>query len=262
MADQELGLRLKTDSDVPEAMGKAQKATVSFQKQVEDIQKKFSTAFKDIFLGFTAPMVIIQNVIGYIQDSIAKAKQDAKDGLDLLAQGETIYANEDEKKTAAFFKRKAQIDEERRLVEKGREEMTKQILENQGGQFRDFELPGKYIQQLKGGSATLSSLSKDKDVQRYAQEYFSKTDAGRRILESLGVKDSEPLKPGSFNPQGVNAVVGMGANAALQAQFEQLDEARKQTMLLEQIAQTGGNLPADFTKSNNVAPSRSDTLNR
>ena len=42
-----------------EAMGKAKAATVSFSKQVEDIQKKFSSSFKDIFLGFLAPMVLI-----------------------------------------------------------------------------------------------------------------------------------------------------------------------------------------------------------
>lgn len=262
MADQELGLRLKTTSDVPEQMGKAKSSVVSFAKQVEDIQKKFSTAFKDIFLGFTAPMVILQNVIGYIQDSIAKAKQEAKDGLDLLAKGETIYANEEEKKTAAFFKRKAQIEEEQKLVQKGKEEMTKQILENEGGQFKDFELPQKYVQQLKAGSTTIAGLSKDKDVQRYAQEYFSKTDAGRRILKSLGITDSEEPKSSYKSPDGVNAVVGMGNNAAMQALLDSLEEQRKQTMLLEQIAQSGGTLPSDFTKPSTAAPSRSYLLTK
>jgi hypothetical protein len=254
MADAELTAKLKVDNEVPQAMDKAKSATVSFAKQVEDIQKKFSTAFKDIFLGFTAPMVILNNVISYISDAMAKAKQDAKDGLDLLAQGETIYANEEEKKTAAFFKRKNQIDEERRLVEKGREEITKQILANEGGQFRDFELPQKYVQQLKTGTKTMSQLAADKDVQKYATEYFTKTDAGKRILESLGVTEETP-KSNYTAPAGINAVVGMGANAALDAMNAQLEEQRKQTALLEQIANPGG-IPENFT-GDRTAPSRS-----
>jgi hypothetical protein len=256
MADAELTAKLKVDNEVPQAMDKAKSATVSFAKQVEDIQKKFSTAFKDIFLGFTAPMVILNNVISYISDAMAKAKQDAKDGLDLLAQGETIYANEEEKKTAAFFKRKNQIDEERRLVEKAREEMTKQILANEGGQFRDFELPQKYVQQLSSGSTTMAKLAADKDVQKYAQDYFSKTDAGKRILASLGVSEEGPKPTSTYSaPQGVNAVVGMGANAALDAMNAQLEEQRKQTALLEQIANPGG-IPENFT-GDRTAPSRS-----
>ena len=60
---QTLEVNIKTTNDVPAAMDKAKTATVSFAKQVEDVQKKFSTAFKDIFLGFVAPMVLLQNVI-------------------------------------------------------------------------------------------------------------------------------------------------------------------------------------------------------
>ena len=55
----------------------------------------------------------------------------------------------------------------------------------------------------------------------------------------------------------------MGNNAAVQAQLDQLDESRKQTMLLEQIASAGGNLPSDFTKgsgTSTAAPSRSYLL--
>ena len=70
---QSLELNIKTTSDVPQAMDKAKTATVSFGRQVEDIQRKFSTAFKDIALGFVAPMVIFQNIISSIKDDIEKA---------------------------------------------------------------------------------------------------------------------------------------------------------------------------------------------
>lgn len=264
MADQELGLRLKTTSDVPEQMGKAKSATVSFAKQVEDIQKKFSTAFKDIFLGFTAPMVILQSVIGYIQGEIEQARRDAKEGLDLIAKGESRYASAEESRAASFFKRKKEIDEEIALVKKGREEITKQILSNEGGQFKDFQLPDKYVKQLSQGSVTLQGLSANADVQKYAMEYFSKTDAGKRILDSMGesLKSNTPTSNYSA-PQGVNAVVGMGNNAAVEALNATLEENRKQTMLLEQIANSGSYTPPDFTKpASSAAPSRSYLLTK
>jgi len=51
----------------------------------------------------------------------------------------------------------------------------------------------------------------------------------------------------------------------MEAMNAQLDESRKQTMLLEQIASTNGNLPSDFTKgsgTSTAAPSRSYLLTK
>ena len=84
---QDLTVNIKTTSDVPQAMDRAKSATVGFGKQVEDIQKKFSTGFKDIFLGFTAPMILIQSAISYMSAQMEQARRDAKEGLDLIAQG-------------------------------------------------------------------------------------------------------------------------------------------------------------------------------
>lgn len=261
MSDADLKANIAVSTDVEQATKKTSNAVVSMQKQMEDVQRKFSTAAKDIFLGFFAPMAILQTAISYITDKIAQAKQDAKDGIELISQGETVYSNAEEAKAAAFFKRKKQLDDEKKLVIAGREEITKQILENQGGQFKDFELPSKYVQLLKGGSETMASLSANKEVQKLAFDYFTSTDAGKRILDSMGAKDTTQAV--SYKaPEGVNAVVGMGHNAALQAQLDQLEEQRKQTMLLEQIAQSGGTLPSDFTKTNNVAPSRAALLTK
>ena len=254
MADQELGIKVKTTSDVPEAMGKAKVATVSFAKQVEDIQKKFSTAFKDIFLGFTAPMVLLQGAIQAISAAMEKAKQDAKEGIDLIAQGETRFASSEEAKAGAFFKRKKELDDEKKLVEAGRADITKKILENEGGMFRDFELPEQYIRRLREGSASIASLSKDPEVQRMAVEYFTKTDAGRKITESLG-PTSGP-KAGDFKgPEGFGNVIGVGPNPVIEAMNLQLDEARKTNALLEKIAGDPG-----ATSWMNSTPSRAALL--
>lgn len=254
MADQELGIKVKTTSDVPEAMGKAKVATVSFAKQVEDIQKKFSTAFKDIFLGFTAPMIIVQNVIQAISAAMEKAKQDAKEGIDLIAQGETRFASSEEAKAAAFFKRKKELEDEKKLVEAGRADITKQILKNEGGMFKDFELPEQYIRRLREGSASIASLSKDPEVQRMAVEYFTKTDAGRKITESLG-PTSGPKAADFKGPEGFGNVIGVGANPVLEAQAALLTEAQKTNALLEKIAGDPG-----ATSWMNSTPSRAALL--
>ena len=211
---QSLELNIKTTSDVPQAMDKAKSATVSFGKQVEDIQKKFSTAFKDIFLGFTAPMVLLQSAISYISAAMAEAKQNAKDGLDLISQGKSAFSSAEEAKAAAFFKRKKELDDERKLIEAGRAEITRQILANEGGQFKDFDLPEKYVRQLREGSSTMQSLAQDKEVQRIAVEYFTKTDEGKKLSDSLGL--GAVAKAGDVKDAAIGSgVIGVGASAQI-----------------------------------------------
>lgn len=258
---QSLEVNIKATSDVPQAMDKAKSATVSFSRQVEDIQKKFSTAFKDIFLGFTAPMVLLQGAISYISAAMAEAKQNAKEGLDLISEGKSAFASSEEAKAAAFFKRKKELDDERKLIEAGRQEITRQILANEGGQFKDFNLPEQYVRQLREGSATMQSLTKDKEVQRIALEYFTKTDEGRKLSESLGIGGNGAEGPKSFKaPEGFGNVVGVGANPVIEAMTAQLEETRKQTALLESLnnKSPGGGVPTDFTKT--TQPSRAALL--
>ena len=217
---QSLEVNIKTTSDVPQAMDKAKAATVGFQSQLDAIGKKFSTAFKDIALGFIAPVIILQQVMSYISASISKAKQDAKDGLELIAKGESRFSNPEEAKAAMFFKRRKELQEESKLVTAGRAEITSQVLANEGGIFKDFELPEKFIRQLKEGSTTLDALAKNKEVQGLALEYFNKTDEGRKLSESLGLGASaakaETMKD---SPLG-SGVIGVGASPQIALAME------------------------------------------
>ena len=217
---QSLEVNIKTTSDVPQAMDKAKAATSGFQSQLDAIGKKFSTAFKDIALGFIAPMIILQSIISFISASIAKAKQDAKDGLELIAKGESRFSNPEEAKAAMFFKRRKELQEESKLVTAGRAEITSQVLANEGGMFKDFELPEKFIRQLKEGSTTLDALAKNKEVQGLALEYFNKTDEGRKLSESLGLGASaakaETMKD---SPLG-SGVIGVGASPQIALAME------------------------------------------
>jgi hypothetical protein len=246
---QSLELNIKTTSDVPQAMDKAKAATTGFAKQIEDIQKKFSTSFKDIFLGFTAPMVLIQGAISYISKSIEEAKRNAKEGLDLMATGESRFNTSEESRAAAFFKRKKELEDEKKLIDAGKSEVTRQILKNEGGMFKDFELPEQFQRQLRAG-VSMDTLSQDKEVQRLAMEYFNKTAEGRKLMESLGPEKAAAKSADFKGPEGFSNVVGVGANPVLEAMNAQLEEAKKQTAALERIAAaTPGVLPLDFTKT-------------
>jgi len=251
---------LKGKTTVPEAVDKSKKAVVSFEKQVEDIGKKFSTAFKDIALGFIAPMIIVNNIIGLISNAIAKAKQDAKDGLDVLSKGETTFASTEEKRAALYFKTAKERKEEARLVEEGKKETVGDYAKTARGKkaVEDYVANnrGSFGAQYAKVDPKLAA-GMDKNFMSYMIDDFIRSDEGKKAL-ALQVKTKEFKAP-----DGVNSVVGMGNNAVGQAIMDQLDEARKHTVLLEQIASGGSHTPPDFTKPHqNTSPSRSAYLKK
>ena len=241
MADQELGLRIKTTSDVPEAMGKAKSATVSFGKQAEDIQKKFSTAFKDIFIGFVAPMILVQKALGLITDAIAEANRLAKEGVDIIAKGETKIATNEEAKMAQFLKAKDASEAEAKAVKAGRREMTEKYF---------TETPeGKAILQAENQKRSYEDYVNPKimaDIPKFQQmalEAFLKSEEGKKFQPIF-----EDKKNNFKGPEGFSNVVGVGSNPVMEAMTAQLEEAQKQTALLEKIASPEGGVPKDFTK--------------
>lgn len=228
-------------------MGKAKSATVSFGKQVEDIQKKFSTSFKDIFLGFTAPMVILQGAISAITASIEKAKQDAKEGLDLLAKGETIYATSEEKKMAAFFKAKKLREDEQAQAKAGKEEIARQFLKTDEGWKIGKQVQKETSDIFGNPTVPMSKMPENFVFQQRALEAFLNSPEGKAYKPIF--EDEKNNKAGTFKgPEGFSNVVGVGSNPVMEAMNAQLEEAQKQTALLEKIASPEGGVPKDFTK--------------
>jgi len=245
-------------------MDKAKAATVGFSKQVDDIQKKFSTAFKDIFLGFTAPMVLIQSAIQIISSAIAKAKQDAKEGLDLISKGETIYSNQEERQMAMFFKAKKAREDEIALVQKGKDELARRFMNEteEGKQMRASINSGRVASQQQ--LMTIEEMIAMPGVKEEALKRFLESKEGQayKPIFEQAVKNAAaaPTGPTSFKtPEGFGNVVGVGANPVMEAMTMQLEESRKQTALLENISRgSGGGVPLDFTKS--PIPSRGSML--
>jgi hypothetical protein len=246
MADAELSAKLTTTSDIPQAMDKAKSATVSFSKQMDDIQKKFSTSFKDVFLGFLAPMVLIQGLISFISEETAKAKQAAKDGLDLLAKGETAYANSEEKKMANFIAAKKKREEEQLSAASGKIEIASWYLKTPAGK----ELADDYVKNKMGitpGQREFAmikeGLSANKEIQDLALKAFLASPEGKAYQPIFNDKKDQNFK----GPEGFSNVVGVGANPVMEAMAEQLEIQKQQLAALQEIANKGTS-PTDFTK--------------
>jgi hypothetical protein len=243
---QDLSVNIKTTSDVPQAMDRAKSATVSFSKQVEDIQKKFSTAFKDIFLGFTAPMILLQGAMSMISEAIAKAKQDAKEGLDLLAKGETIYASSEEKKMANFFKAKREREDEMKSVEAGKKELARRFM---------TETPEGKEMQSRFISGAVASQRPIPSLEQMIAMPGVKEEALRRFLDSPEGKEYKPIfedKKAAANfkgPEGFSNVIGVGPNPVMEAMNAQLEETQKQTSLLQSLVDRNPFISSDFTKT-------------
>jgi hypothetical protein len=280
---QDLTVNIKTTSDVPQAMDKAKAATVSFSKQVDDIGRKFSTAFKDIAFALVAPVVLLNSAISFIQSSMEEARRQAKEGLDLISEGESKFASSEETKTAAFFKRRKQLEEERNLIKAGRESLTEQILVDRD-LAKGLVLPDKIMKRLQAGES-VKGIAKDEEMQRIAMDYLKETEAGRKILAestpqevslkskadkekaAADAKDLADLKafagknkPGEI--AGYGNVIGVGSNIAIEMAQMQIDELKRHTELLQMIATKESVAAVDFSKGDKstAAPSRAKLL--
>jgi hypothetical protein len=240
---QDLTVNIKTTSDVPQAMDKAKAATSGFGKQVDDIQKKFSSAFKDVFIGFVAPMILVQKALGLITDAIAEANRLAKEGVDIIAKGETKIATSEEAKMAQFLKAKDASEAEAKAVRAGRREMTEKYL---------TETPeGKAILQAENEKRSYEDYVNPKimaDVPKFQQmalEAFLKSEEGKKFQPIFDSKKDQNFK----GPEGFSNVVGVGPNPVMEAMNLQLEESQKQTSLLQSLVDRNPFISTDFTKT-------------
>ena len=236
---QSLEVNIKTTSDVPQAMDKAKSATVSFGKQVDDIQKKFSMAFKDIFLSFLGPIALLGVAINYIgklieenQKKHREANQAAIDGTNELMSAEDRYyakKRDNEKKDK----------DNREQAAMSREDITKDFILNDP-RGRNILFESKIFKQGPGTSAAAEYLSKDKATQERVQSIIAE-DIKKNPMPSGEKKDFK-------GPEGFSNVIGVGPNPVLEAMAQQTEIALAQLAELQKIS---GSTPAgqgDFTK--------------
>lgn len=229
---QDLTVNIKTTSDVPQAMEKAKSATVSFSKQVEDIQKKFSTAFKDIFLGFTAPMILLNGAISLVSRLIAENQKKQEEANKAAIDGTNELMSAEDRYWARKKDREKKDKEQVEQAQLTREEVTKNFLQTDP---RGRKMLFDYAEeQYKKGSNKVGPgfASEDKQMQDKVQAI---------IAEDAKKNPIEPDKPTTFKgPEGFSNVIGVGANPVMEAMTAQLEEQKKTNEILTQIATNNG----------------------
>ena len=223
-------------------MDKAKSATVSFGKQVDDIQKKFSTAFKDIFLSFLGPMALLGIVLNYVGKLIAdnqrkqeEANQAAIDGTNKLMSAEDRYwANKKNNE-----KKAKETVEQAKMT---REEVTQSFLQTDPRGKDIFERALK-LPEMKGQFAKPRIAALIPSVQAEVQAIIAE-DAKKNPSAGANTKEATTFK----TPEGFSNVVGVGANPVIEAMNEHTEILKQQLEELKKIASPQGGVPTDFTK--------------
>jgi hypothetical protein len=238
---QDLTVNIKTTSDVPQAMDKAKTATVSFGKQVEDIQKKFSSSFKDIFLGFLAPMVLIQGALNYIGKLIddnrkkhEEANQAAIDGTNALMSAEDkYYANKRNNENKNL--------ENVEQAKTTREDVTKSFMIIESD--RAFEVMSKEQQAAFLSGTNTNDIARDPEYQKKIQLLIAED------MKKNPLPPTEAAKQANFKgPDGFSNVIGVGANPVLENLTRQTDIQQQILEYLRTPASRTGITDVDFTK--------------
>ena len=276
---QELTVNIKTTSDVPQAMDKAKAATVGFGKQVDDIGRKFSTAFKDIAFAFVAPLVLLNSAISFIGSSIAKAKQDAQDAMAFAEKGESKFLRAGTvtsarevsgRKQEALDRKNAKLAGEALAREQGQEgagtfsqSEAEKAMETYVAEGKGFWNTTGRLLETAGMNLGLNDYAKNEEMQKILErrsearvaekpaELDAAAAAAAQTAAQKASDDAAKAKGTTFKgPEGFSNVVGVGANPVIEAMTMQLEESRKQTVLLEAIANISGSggVPIDFTK--------------
>lgn len=256
---QSLEVNIKTTSEVPQAMEKAKSATVSFGKQVEDIQKKFSTAFKDIAFSYVAPLVLLNKTIDMISNSIERSKQEIKDLREFAATSESPFLDP---KTKYLANLRVATDRER--MERG---MAPKATTEEYAYFLQNDPRSKEVLDKAGIGASLKALlagvfsSGDEEAARSLAANPEIKAAIDSIIEKAAAEAAKKGAEGKVKatdfkgPEGFGNVIGVGPNPVLEAMAVQNEELMKQTALLEKIAGDPG-----ATSWMNSTPSRAALL--
>jgi hypothetical protein len=250
---QDLTVNIKTTSDVPQAMDKAKAATVGFGKQVEDIQKKFGTGFKDIFLRFLAPMALVNAAIQTIQASFEKQRQNMAEALAFAELGESRFISAEARYLAAEKKRR-EAEGNRGKAQMGEEELVKDFLQNDPRTAEIFKKisPGTVAgmaQAQARGSIPFIGQGGDEAMLAFAVKNMEIRKAVLDIIRADMGKDIQSGKTATNfkGPEGFGNVIGVGANPAIEAMTKQTEVLIEIKKVLENQA-PGGGVPPPFTE--------------
>jgi len=254
---QSLELNIKTTSDVPQAMDKAKAATVSFGKQVEDIQKKFSMAFKDVFLSFLGPMALVGAAMNQIGNLIEENRRKREEADKAAIDGTNELISAEERYWARKMAGEKKTKETKEQAKVSREQVTLSFLQEdpRGKEMLNQILAKMPLYMSTRAQAPLSAIAADKRVQDMVQKMLAEDLAKNPELnlEAVAAKKKAEeeaakakakqveSKPAAF--RGIDSmgsvsgnVIGVGQNPVVSAIHEQVEIAKQQLDYLRMIA--------------------------
>jgi hypothetical protein len=244
-------------------MDKAKQATTEFGKQAEAVNKRFKDSIKDILLSTAGPMAALALVTNKINEYFEKIKQAQVDANQSALDG----INERMAKEDVYYARKiARLKEDKKETESAKLQPQTTAFEflmndpraKDAFGFKPSKLPAFGLPGVTLGEQMAEGMSKKAKVQEQVRQIIAEDLAKNGMIPKSGEGVKDKTATNFKGPEGFSNVVGVGANPVMEAMTAQLEEQRKQTALLQQIASPNGSVPADFTKS--TSPSRAALL--
>jgi hypothetical protein len=279
------------DTNADQVTEKVKKSVSTLEKNMEGVQARFKNFGKDLFLSFAAPMVLLNAAMNMISSSIEKSRQQVQDAKAVAEGGGNRFMRAGTVTSAQEAARRRQDALDRQNAKLGAEAVAREQGEGQGyggtsGKEAESAM-ASYVEEGKGFWNTagrwletasmglgLTDYAKNEDIQKILERRAAgraESDpamiAKKKELEAAAKEkaDAEAKSDaqkaldlrgkGAFaGSEGFSNVVGVGANPVLTAVTAQLDEQRKHTALLQQIAMGGSYTPPDFTKQETANP--------
>jgi hypothetical protein len=278
------------DTNADQVTEKVKKSVSTLEKNMEGVQARFKNFGKDLFLSFAAPMVLLNSAMNAISSAIEKNRQAVQDAKAVAEGGGNRYMREGtvgsaqeaaRRRQDALDRKNAKLAAEALAEEQGGEggfagigtEADKAMLQyaKEGEGFfgkmgrganaalmflrlRDYEENEEMQQVLEKRSAARVSSDPEMIAKKNAEAAVAKQkEAAESQIQAQKTLDVQG-KSALAGAEGFSNVVGVGANPVLAAVTAQLDEQRKQTFLLQQIAMGGSYTPPDFTKQQTGNP--------
>lgn len=281
------------DTNAEKVTDRVKQSVSSLEKNMQGIENKFKSFGKDLFLSFAAPMVILNQAINMISAAIEKSRQEVRDALADAEKGENKYMRAGTVTSAREVARRRQDALDRKNAKLAAEALAEEQGKEGGVLGFGGEADKALAQYVSEGEGVLGKVGRFFNAQMmfYGVNDYTKNEEMQKVLErraagrvaetpeakaeAAAAKQKEAAemqiakqkeldaKPTTFKgPEGFSNVVGVGANPVMEAMTAQLEEQRKQTALLERMANAGFS-PADgwmTAPASTAAPSRAAML--
>jgi hypothetical protein len=278
------------DTNAEQVTEKVKKSVSDLEKNIQGIENRFKSFGKDLFLSFAAPMVLLNAAMSSISAAIEKNRQAVQDAKAVAEGGGNKYMREGTVGSAQEAARRRQDALDRQNAKLAAQALAEEQGKEGGVLGFGGEADAAMVQYLKESTGPLDYLrrnlkagamffgvndySKDEEMQRVLEsrsaarvavepEMVAKQKAAAEAAAAKQAAETKSDAQKALDVQGKSAlagsegfsnVVGVGANPVLAAVTAQLDEQRKHTALLQQIAMGGSYTPPDFTKQTTANP--------